>query len=207
MEYDRELARLWRVSRTVHEMVRDRGYLVADYEISEDFESFKARQGGGQEVDRIKLNFSVDHRENEGDRIHVYFCGDKSVAKASIKKFVGDMENFKATRGILIHVEKLGGVANKTMQELQSEYHLEAFRESELLVNITNHFLVPKHTVMTKAEKQELIKRYRLKETQLPRIMLSDPVARYYGVKRGEVMKIERASETAGRYVTYRICM
>ncbi|KIR51523.1 DNA-directed RNA polymerase I, II, and III subunit RPABC1 [Cryptococcus gattii Ru294] len=171
-EANRELARLWRVSRTVHEMVRDRGYLLADYEINVSFEEFKDRHGATGSVD-----------------------------------FIGSMDKMGARRGIIIWSEKMSPAAKKTLQEMQSEYHLEDFPESDLLVNITKHFLVPKHTIMKPEEKSALIKRYRLKETQLPRIMVTDPVAKYYGLKRGQVMKIERASETAGRYITYRICM
>lgn len=84
-------------------------------------------------------------------------------------------------------------------------YTMEVFKESELLVNITEHILVPKHIPLSQDEKDALMKRYKLKDHQLPRMLNSDPISRYYGLKRGAVVKIIRPSETAGRYVTYRI--
>lgn len=110
-------------------------------------------------------------------------------------------------KAIVVIRQAITPSASKVMTTMAPKYILEQFTESELVVNITDHVLVPKHVLLSQDEKDELLRKYRLKDSQLPRMMTSDPIARYYGLRRGQVMKIIRASETAGRYVTYRIVM
>jgi DNA-directed RNA polymerase I, II, and III subunit RPABC1 len=47
----------------------------------------------------------------------------------------------------------------KALAEMAPKYKLEHFTETELLVNITEHQLVPKHIKLTPAEKRQLLER------------------------------------------------
>jgi DNA-directed RNA polymerase I, II, and III subunit RPABC1 len=118
------------------------------------------------------------------------------------------MKDENVKHAILIVKDKLTAFAKNAVKALAATgYRMEYFRDSELLIDITEHKLVPKHEVLSEIQKKELLDRYRLKPSQLPRIQVTDPIARYFGLKHGQVVKITRPSETAGRYITYRICI
>ena len=93
------------------------------------------------------------------------------------------------------------------MREFESSFTMEVFHEKELYINITKHEYVPTHKVLTNDEKKELLKRYKVKDHQLPKILKADAISRYLGLKHGQVVKIIRKSETAGKYITYRLCI
>ncbi|KAM0790787.1 hypothetical protein ACM66B_004635 [Microbotryomycetes sp. NB124-2] len=206
-EQSRETARLFRVSRTIHELVRDRGYEIADEEITMSLDRFKELYASaGGVVDKARLSFKAAH-EQDNVEIYVFYSDEAAVGIKTMRKFITILEEQKIPKGILIYKTSMTPSANKVITAMASQYQIEAFPESELLVNITHHILVPKHEVLSSTAKQELLQKYRLKDTQLPRIQLTDPVSRYYGLKRGQVVKITRPSETSGRYVSYRLCL
>ncbi|KAF8558214.1 RPB5 subunit of DNA-directed RNA polymerase [Imleria badia] len=202
-----ETAKLWKVNRTVHELVKDRGYQVSDEEINMDLTTFRGHYANsGGSVDRNQLNFFTNSRDNSADQIFIFFSDEKSVGVKTMRKLLGILEEKSIQRGIIIFPGNMTPSARKVIAAMSQQYRLEEFSEADLLVNITHHTLVPRHEVLTPEQKKLLLQKYRLKETQLPRIQLADPVARYYGLRRGQVVKITRPSETSGRYASYRIC-
>ena len=132
---------------------------------------------------------------------------EAKVGVAKIKQFAERMKDEQVFRAIMVVQQSLTPFAKQCLVEMAPKYILEVFQEQELLVNITRHTLVPTHQILSDDEKKTLLERYKVKETQLPRVQHSDPVARFYGLNRGQVVRIIRPSETAGRYVMYRICV
>ena len=138
------------------------------------------------------------------DKLVVFWVVDKEKVTGEDTKqvqVVAASKTVNCGRAILICKDQ-SPQAKK--EEEKSFIQMEIFTLDDLQVNITHHRLVPKHEVLATEEKQELLEKYRIKEHQLPKIYAHDPVARYFGVSRGTVIKITRDSATAGRYVTYR---
>ncbi|VUC25342.1 unnamed protein product [Clonostachys rosea] len=223
----KEVVRLWRAWRTAHEMIADRQeYELAEDEIKISLDRFRSDYCNPDgSVNRGKLQFSARPsdsmlRKNTPPKtdsdpdptpdcgpVWVEFLSDTSFGVGQIRNFAKYIITNQYKTGIMITHGALSPAARKSLASVENLAKIECFLEEDLLVNITHHELVPRHVLLSREEKTALLKRYRLKETQLPRILQKDPVARYLGLKRGQVVKIIRTSETAGRYASYRLCV
>lgn len=78
-------------------------------------------------------------------------------------------------------------------------------RQAEKKFNILEHVLVPKHEILSEQEKEELLRKLKVKPEQLPVLLSTDPVAVAIGAKPGDIVKITRESPTAGISIAYRL--
>ncbi len=81
----------------------------------------------------------------------------------------------------------------------------EIFLYTEIIFNRTKHRLVPKHVLLTDSEKRDILTTYDCRDTQIPRMVSTDYIARYFGAKPGDMFKIFRPSPSSGVYITYRV--
>ncbi len=72
------------------------------------------------------------------------------------------------------------------------------------MVDVSNHKLVPDHTVLEEAELEEVLQEYNIRKTDLPKIKRTDP-ALPDEADVGDVIKITRDSRTTDKAVVYRL--
>ncbi|KAI9725139.1 MAG: DNA-directed RNA polymerases II 24 kDa polypeptide (RNA polymerase II subunit 5) [Chrysothrix sp. TS-e1954] len=211
---EKDMVRMWRAWRTAHEMCKDRGYEILDEELKMPLDAFREEYMGVNGFpDRKKMGFSarpsqamIDKFSSVPDSIGLVWLEFNNEANVGIKHLRAfahyiDEHNFRT--GIFISAVNPTKSALKVIPSVLPNV-IEVFNEQDLLVNITKHELVPRHVLLSVEEKKAVLQRYRVKENQLPRIQTTDPVARFLGLKRGQVVKIIRESVTAGRYASYR---
>lgn len=145
--------------------------------------------------------------EEETGSIVVWFAIDPKVKVGAIRELVKLMRDNDAQQSILIVQAGITSSANTALRQLVPRLRIQIFLEQEMLCMsaIMHHELQPQFAVLTKRQKTALLAKYKAKEGNLPKYLETDPIPRYYGLQRGQVVKIVRPSETAGRYTTYRV--
>ena len=73
------------------------------------------------------------------------------------------------------------------------------------MVAINQYRLVPVHTVLTKEETQEMLDNLSITKSELPKILINDPIFNEIEAKTGDVICIERFSRITGTSKYYRV--
>ncbi len=87
--------------------------------------------------------------------------------RLAVEQLLGDrscrycqrMQEENITRAIIVVQTGMTPSAKQALVDMAPKWILEQFMEAELMINITEHDLVPQHIVMTLDEKKELLQR------------------------------------------------
>ncbi|EYU38270.1 hypothetical protein ABFS82_02G111900 [Erythranthe guttata] len=198
-----ESRRYYMARGTLVEMLRDRGYVVPDVEaeLRRSLPEFRSIFGDKPDPERLRL---VACRVSAPSRkILAIFCETVEIRKKNMVGILSQIMNKEQLdRVILVLQSKMNSHAQKVLDEYPIK--VETFQITGLLVNITTHFLGPKFMILTPMEKEKLLKKYSIKDKQLPKMSENDAIARYYGLEKGQVVMVIYSGGLTDSLVTYR---
>ena len=199
---------------TLLELLREQKYDVGDYENFgvNEIHAMYTNKDAPKQLDMVCTSNKGNIKQK---KVYVKYHLGKTLRVENIQDYIDDMfhiekvlDNKTDTLIIVIKQE-----INQTLMNILNEFwdknkvFIIIFTMERLLFNILQHQYVPKHTILTEDEKNEVIKKYNIVNIkQLPDISRFDPVAQAIGMRPGDVCCIERPSKTAIISKYYRLC-
>ena len=150
-------------------MIEQRGYSIIDDE-SDDFIIMAVKQ--------------------DGERMCAILMDIHKFDVSRLKDYIGLMKELNVKHSIVAYKEKVTSKTKKTVENMD-DIKIELFTDDELSFNITKNELVPKHILLSKEESKQFIHTY---GTRFPVIRTTDPISRFYGYERGDVVEITNKS-------------
>ncbi|KAK9163960.1 hypothetical protein Syun_004862 [Stephania yunnanensis] len=200
-----ESKRYYLCRMTTLEMLRDRGYDVPDSDLSLTLQNFRDSFGPKPDLERLRISLPL--LSDPSKSILVVFCGADTLKLSVVRNVIAQInDNHALHRVILVRQGTITSQARQALTTLP-RVKIELFQITDLLVNVTKHVLMPKHEVLSLAEKEKLLKKYSLDDKQIPRMLETDALARYYGLEKGQVLKITSVGDVVSPHVTYRCVM
>ena len=205
---------IYKSRKVILEMLQMRGFDTSQYlqQTREELNILFQQHGskGNSEIDTLDILVEGEHK------IFVKYLTSNKIRNQIIINTIDEVyeSDLLSKEDIIVIITK----DKVTYQGALEEYinrifyrdgtFAQIFWLNSLLFNISEHDLVPKYRIMTQEEKQALIDKLFLDdEKNLPKILVTDPVAKFYGVRIGQLCEIEYTNETNGFNKSYRLCI
>lgn len=153
--------------------------------------------------DELIYKITLDTFTDNSDKIFAVKIIPQKITAVNKASGISDFLNtFKANPKLVV----VDSISKKAQQFISTNFpKTEIFTEVELLINLVDYVLVPRHEVLTTDEVENFYKEFNCKKRNVPKMLTSDPVARYYNVKNGDIVRILRPSITSGVAPAYRL--
>ena len=223
------IARLYNARKNLLELLMSQGYDVEGYTnfgVNEVNAMFMHKQ-----LDMLVEKKSSDKEKDKGKhkkKAYIKFHLEKMLSSGHINDLIavlyvlgsggeiGGMGTSANANDTVLTEKDTLIIVTKQEVKTMNQYLNQLFLQGRFIVllsldrlqfNILNHQYVPPHTILSKEESDEMMKKYNISNTsQLPDISRYDPVALAIGMRPGDVCKIDRASKSAVHSTYYRVC-
>jgi len=148
---------------------------------------------------------------------YLYIIDLNNEEKCAIKIFNQKITGISKQSGISDFLNKhrdthkiivVKSITTKAGQHVRNNYpNSEIFLENELMINLIENVLMSKYELLDRnsEEYKTFYEHFQCKKRGVPKLYATDPAARYYNLKRNDIVRIIRPSETSGESAFYRL--
>ena len=197
---------IYKSRKNLLEILEERGFDITSYN------NFSINEIGIL-VESNQLDMLLDNNQND-KKIYVKYYVNKVLKPQNIYDIVEDLfhlENILSKNDDLMIIIK--DEPNDTLTQnvkdiwMAENIYISLVNIRRLQCNILKHKLVPKHSVLSKQEEEEVKKKFNiLDNSQLPEISYFHPPSILLGFRPNDIIKIERNSRTSISADYYRVC-
>lgn len=210
---------LYRSRSILLEMLQQRGFNIEEYQhfTKDDISTMMNQNKNQDSIHPGSLDILLE--KSDKSKIYVKYKLEKfkqinKLDKQLIEIYSDVLDKSRDTL-ILIYIDRVEFKASKENKvELYvnekwsaNKYFIQIFGLENFLFNPTKHIIIPEHRIMDKSEIKIMMEKNNIKDiSKLPTIRREDPIAKFIGMKPGNICEITILSPHSGSYKKYRLC-
>lgn len=129
----------------------------------------------------------------------------KTIVNDILNRYKPDVSNISDINILILLKEKCNIQVNKEINTQAMYQNVKIFHQASLMIDIGNHIFQPNFILLNSEQVKEVLQRYYTNINQLPILKVTDPIAKYYDFKVGDVVKIVPNNAKTGYHPRYRL--